>query len=204
MKKHRLLIYERISQRMRGKLLALALVLLAIGIYDLMVDPILGSLWFIVWLTVALVFMIWFYYAFLVRRASVQIRPDVLRLQGPILGVNISYGRIHSATTAHMAQHFHGGKLSSSERSLIEPFFNLTCLFIELNSYPKSLKYHRLWFSKFTFSTSRPGLVCVVKDWMTLSRDVEAARAARQEKATRPRRARTRSLAAQVLELGDY
>jgi hypothetical protein len=203
MNKHRLLVYERISQRMRGKLLALALILVAAGLYDLMVDPFLGASWLYLWLIVALVFLLWFYYAFLVRRAAIQVRPDILRLQGPLRGVNLSYGRVHSVTTAHMAQHVHGSKLSGSERSLIEPYFNLTCLFIELNSYPKALKYRRFWFSKFVFSTSRPGLVCAVKDWMALSRDVEAARAARQEKIDRPRRARARSLAAQVLEWGD-
>jgi hypothetical protein len=203
MKKHRLLVYERLSQRMRGLFLLLGIVLTAIGIFDLLVAPILGQFWFYWWLVVALVFLLWIYYDFLVRRGAIQVREKILRLQGPIYGANVSYGRIHSVTSAHLVQHFPVESLKGLDKRLLEPFYTQTCLFIELTSFPKSFRWRRLWFPRYLFGTSRPGLICITEDWMALSRDIEAARAERQERTGKHKQHRKRSLAAQVLELDD-
>ena len=198
-KKHRLLVFEVLSKRLRNKVLLLFLILLGIGIYDLITPILPDALWFWFWVIIFLVFMLWFYYAFLVRRASIQARPKSLRLQGPLIAFNISYGRIYSVTSAQMGQHYPWESLKGREQGILEPIYNRTCVFIELRSYPKLFRWRNFWFPKYLFGTSRSGLVCVVNDWIALSRDVEAYRGNRYERVYNPDRDASRSLAAKVL-----
>lgn len=198
-KKHRLLIYEIASKRVRNKFLLLFLILLGIGIYDWYNYILADSLWFYYWVVVGLVFVLWLYYALLVPRASIQVRPKSLRLKGPIIAFNISYGRIHSVTSAQMGQHFPWDSLKGREQGILEPLYNRTCIFIELSSYPKVFNWRAYWFPRFLFGTSRPGLVCVTEDWLSLSRDIEAYRGNRYERVHNADKDSARSLAAQVL-----
>lgn len=198
-KKHRLLIYEIMSKRLRNKLLFLFLILLGIGVYDYFYQILADDIWFYFWIVILIVFLMWLYYAFVMPRASIQTRPKSLRLRGPLMAFNISYARIHSVTSAQMSQHFPFDSLKGREQGVLEPLYNRTCVFIELSSYPKAFKWRHLWFPKYLFGTSRPGLVCVTEDWLTLSRDVEAYRGERYERVHTPDRAESRSLAAKVL-----
>ena len=176
--KHRLLIFDRISRRMRWRLAPLFIVMLLVGIYDQFTSY-LGPLWFGWWLAIFLVGLIYFYYAILMRRASIQVRQDSLRLQGPIIGFNISYVRINSVTSANMEQHYSKDQLSRNERSLLKPFYYQTCMFIDLSSYPRRFKRRRLYFPRILFGTQHTGLICHVEDWMGLSQEIEQARSQR-------------------------
>jgi hypothetical protein len=204
MKKHRLLIFDRISRRLRGKLFLLLLVLIALGIYDLFGPaPILGDYWYLIWIGVGLIALFWLYYRFLVGRAYIQAGPKYLRLQGPLYGVNLSYNRIHSITSSHIGQHYALDTLKGFERGLVEPIYSQACVFIELKSYPPAFRWRNLWFSRLIFGTNRPGLLCAVEDWVALSRDAENARGQWREEHHDRQHRRTRSLAAQILELDD-
>ena len=198
-RKHRLLIFEIMSKRLRNKLLFLFFILLAIGVYDFFTQILGDDVWFLFWIVILVVFLLWFYYAFMMPRASIQIRPKSLRLRGPLMAFNVSYARIHSVTSAQMSQHFPFDSLKGREQGVLEPLYNRTCVFIELSSYPKAFRWRHLWFPKYIFGTSRPGLVCVVNDWIALSRDVEAYRGNRYERVYNPDRDASRSLAAKVL-----
>jgi hypothetical protein len=193
------MIYEITSKRLRNKVLLLLLILFGIGAYDLYSPILADDLWFYFWIVILMVFLLWIYYAFIVPRASVQMRPKSLRLKGPLIAFNISYARIHSVTSAQMSQHFPFDALKEREKDVLEPLYNRTCVFIELSSYPGPFRWRHLWFPKFLFGTSRPGLVCVTKDWLTLSRDVEAYRSERYERVYNADRGEARSLAAKVL-----
>jgi hypothetical protein len=172
---------------------------LGIGIYDYFNPVLADDLWFYFWLLIPIVFLLWLYYALVMPRASIQLRPNALRLQGPIFGYNISYGRIYSVTSAQMSQHFPYDSLKGREKGVLEPIFKRTCVFIELKNYPKNFRWQHLLFPKFLFGTSRPGLVCVTRDWISLSRDVEAYRGERYERVHNADRGQARSLAAKVL-----
>jgi hypothetical protein len=200
LKQHKLLLYELASRRRRGLLLVLAIIAFAIAVYD-QFNPLLhDDLWYVIWIVWAFVAALWFYYAVLMRRGAIRVLPKHLRLQGPLYGANISYGRIHSSTSARMEQHHHFDTLKGGEQSLLKPLYQQPCLFIELSSYPPSFKWRRFWFPRFLFGSSRPGLICAVEDWMNLSQDIEVARGHRQEK-FRPRRGGdSRSLASRILE----
>lgn len=204
MKKHRLLVYDRLSRRLRGKLFWLGLVLLALALYDLLGPaPILGDYWYLVWAAVVVVALFWLYYRFLMSRAYIQARPKFLRLQGPLYGINLSYNRIYSITSSHIGQHYPLDVLKGFERGIVEPIYSQACVFIELKSYPPAFRWRRFLFPRLIFGTNRPGLLCAVEDWVALSRDAEDARGKwREEHHDRTHR-RSRSLAAQVLELED-
>jgi hypothetical protein len=191
------------SKRLRNKILLLFLMLLGIGIYDL-IDPRLDDdLWFYFWIVIGVVFLLWIYYAVIIPRSSIQMRPKSLRLKGPLIAFNISYARIHSVTSAQMSQHYPFDSLKGREKDVLEPLYNRTCVFIELTSYPGTFRWRHLWFPKFLFGTSRPGLVCVTRDWLSLSRDVEAYRSERYERVHNADKEH-QSLAARVLTEEDW
>lgn len=184
---------------MRNKVLFLFLILLGVGIYDF-IKPFLGAVaWYWLWTIIVLMFLLWIYYALLVSRASIQVRPKSLRLQGPLYAFNISYGRIHSVTSAHIGQHYPKDTLKGREKAVLEPVYTTTCVFIELTSYPKSLRWLRLWFPRYLFGTSRPGLICAVPDWIALSRDVETYRTHRYERVHNADKRTGHSLVADIL-----
>lgn len=200
MKKHKLLLYDQMSRRMRGKLLWLGLTLLVLAVVDLL-RPFLGTYFYLLWLVVGLVAVLWVYYSILVRRAGVVVASNYLLLQGPLRGVKISYGRISGVTSTQMAQHFEFDALKGRERSLVQPFFGTACTFVGLNSWPKTLSQRSLWFPRLLFGVRREGLLLASPNWMQLNRDIEEARRkwhdARQQKGKKD----GRSLAAQILDL---
>ncbi|MCC6602641.1 MAG: hypothetical protein IT327_05495 [Anaerolineae bacterium] len=200
MKKHKLLLYDQMSRRMRGKLLWLGLTLLVLAVVDL-VRPFLGPTFYLLWLVVGFVALLWLYYAVLVRRAGVVVTPNHLLLQGPLRGVKMSYGRITAVTSTQIAQHYDFDTLKGRERRLVQPFFGTACTFVELNSWPKTLSQRSLWFPRLLFGVRREGLLLASPNWMQLNRDIEEARRkwhdARQQKTKKD----GRSLAAQILDL---
>jgi len=200
MKKHKLLLYDQMSRRMRGRLLWLGLTLLVLAVVDLL-RPFLGSTFYLLWLVVGLVVLLWLYYGILVRRAGVVVTPSYLLLQGPLRGVKISYGRISAVTSTQMAQHYDFDALKGRERRLVQPFFGTACTFVGLNSWPKMLNQRTAWFPRLLFGVRREGLLLASPNWMQLNRDIEEARRkwhdARQQKGKKD----GRSLAAQILDL---
>lgn len=198
MQQHRLLIFNQIGKSKKSKLALLAILLLAIGIYDQFTE-FLGDYWLAWWAAFLLIVTLWIYYAIMMRRASIQVRSKFLRLQGPIIGYNISYGRIHSVTSGKMEQHYKIEDLKKAERAIAKPFAGQTCLFVELASYPKSFRWRKLWFPRILFGTARRGLVCYVEDWMALSRDIESARSHRYARTEHSRHNEVGSLARTIL-----
>jgi hypothetical protein len=202
MRKHRLHLFQQISRRISGRLLALLFVLLALAAYDFWTEA-LGDNWFYLWIEIGVIFLFWLFYRFAERRAYVQARPDHLRLQGPLgpfSQIRISYGRVHSATAAQFAQHFPHARLSAAERRVLEPMYGATCLFVELTSLPPSFRGRSLWFPRVLFGVARPGVLLAVDDWMALSRDIEIARTHYQTARQRQSNGDRRTLAARVLD----
>jgi|GEM_PF-4345445 hypothetical protein len=196
MKQHRLLIFDQIRRRLRVRLTLLVIVMLAVGLYDQYTEW-LGDYWLVWWAAFLVVMIVWVYFVVMMRRASIQVREKFLRLQGPVVGYNISYGRIHSVTSGKMEQHYQFDELRKGERATIKPYYGSTCIFIELSSFPRSIRWRGLWFPRILFSANRRGLICHVEDWMALSRDIESARSHRY--ARLDNRHPERTLAGEVL-----
>lgn len=185
---------------MRNKVLLLWLLLLALALYNALVTAVLGSFGFVLWLLIPVLVLLWVYYAFLVRRSALIVTPTHLLLQGPLTAVKISYGRVASVTSTHMAQHYDPQKLKMRDHFLVDPLYDYSCGFIELFKLPVALKKNRKRFSRFLFSPRRPGLLLVVDDWMKFSRDVEVARQKWQEARGQGHKEDNRSLAARILD----
>ena len=178
MSKFLLLPQRRTGQRMRWKLLLLAIILLSLGLYD-QFSGILGPNWIWIWVALLAVVVMWLYYALLIPRAAVHITPAYIRLQGPIYGRKLSFERIVSISPGKLDQHYPYKSLGLGERPILKPLYHRTCTFIEMNSYPKAFKWRRWWFPRTLFGTRKPGLLCHVKDWMAFSQELESARARR-------------------------
>lgn len=200
MGKYKLIIFSEISRHMRGKLFWLTLILLGLASYDLLIRPLFADLWYLVWILAGITLLLWFYYAILMRRAAIILRPDYFILQGPLRRVKISYGRIHTITTAKPSQHLSNNTLSHRERALIEPYLHVITVFVEMNSFPRQLQHRQLWFPRVLFSNLHPGLLLIVADWLALSRALEEARAVRRDKLHKEQRDDKRSLASRVLD----
>jgi hypothetical protein len=183
---------------MRWKLALLAVLMLALGLYD-QVTGILGPNWVWIWLGLLVVVLLWFYYAVLMRRTAIHVAPAYVRLQGPLYGRKISYGRIQLVTPSKLEQHYTYESLSLGERPILKPFFYRTCAFVELKSYPKAFKWRRFWFPRTLFGTRKKGLLCYVDDWMAFSQDLESVRARYQARQGNGRNRRQMTLAGRIL-----
>lgn len=198
MTKHRILVFKRIGRRPRWLSTLMLMVMVAVGIYD-QHTAILGENWFLWWFAMLLVGLIWAYYALLAPRAYIQLQDKYFRLQGPLMGKNVSYGRIHSVSPAYMSQHYSADRLKGREKAILQPFLNATCVFIELRNFPKSFRWRKLWFPRYIFGTSRKGIICCVEDWMDLSRQIESARTGRLASIDPQRHLRQRTLVGHIL-----
>jgi len=203
-KKHSLIIVDVVRKRMARNLFWLLLLVGLIGLADWYFYILADKFWHWVWVAFVVLFIIWVYYAFLMRRVSIQVHSGYLYLQGPLRGFRISYGRITTATSTNMAQHFNQESLSKRDYKLIEPFINEACLFVGLNGYPKGLNIgnRRLWLPDYLFGTTQPGLLLLVPDWMQLSRDIETARFHWQER--RMKVGEQGTLASQVMDRAQF
>lgn len=201
MKKYRLLVYEGISGRFRVTLSLLLVLLGGLAVYDLL-RPFAGTRWWLLWGMFGIVGLLWGYYVVLMRRAFLQIHTKFLRIQGPVWGMNVSYGRIKMVTTTLLSHHFPLESLRGADRALLRSFFGNTNLLVELHSFPPAWPRRLWWFSKFVFAVTRPGLLLIVDDWMTVSREIEAARIAWHGDREARNKIDNRSLAARILD-GD-
>lgn len=199
MKRHQLLIYRQLSRRVRNVALLVFLSVTVIGLYD-QYRPFLGDNWVLWWPAVGVFFAVWAYYALLVPRSALLVRPDCLRVQGPLRGVNVSYERVHIVTSTHAFHHYPREELNRGEHQLLEPLRQKTALLIEFDRWPKSLRRARLWFPRLLLSGTGPGLLLIVDDWLALSQDIEVARDRWRSRRHAQRRGDNRSLAARVLE----
>jgi len=191
MKKHKLVLFELISRRVRWKLFWLLGITLAAAITDYY-TTFLGDLWYLSWIVAGIVFVLWIYYAFLFRRGSLQIRPTVLRLQGPLWHLNIRYDTIYAVTAGHMDQHYSFKSLNWHKKALLRPLYGPAGVFVELKSVPPNYRWRHLWFPRYLFGTRHDGLLLCGGDWMNISQDIEAARAKWLEKhGQRDRRAQS-------------
>lgn len=199
--RHPLLISRQAGRQMKAKLWGIMLLCAVIGIYDFYTRA-LGSRWYCIWVAAAACLGLWLYHGWLLRRVSIQVRPNTLRLQGALRGFNISYGRILTVTSATLSQHYKLAEMKRGERRLLEPFWHQACLLVELSQYPPALeKAPQWWLPRYLFGTRRPGLLLVVDDWMALSREIEAARTVWQQQRSQQQRAYSqRTLAAQIMD----
>lgn len=108
--------------------------------------------------------------------AYVQPLPSYLKLVTPFMRLNISYKRFNKTTATEMRYLFAYKSMSGWVRDIFSPLANKTALVIDLNGYPISPVFMRLFLSRFFFKDKMPHLVILVQDWMRFSSELESMR----------------------------
>jgi len=174
--RHPLLLYKRVMDRLWRYTLVLGVLLFAIWFWTWWFGSsvIQGQqdLWLLLGAVVVLSFTL---FAFFARRmAYVQPRRDHIRLVTPFLRTNISYRRLISTHPADFAQVFPPKDASWAQHRLLEPFYGMTVVILELSGYPLPPALLRLFLAPQMFYRRAKGLVLLVPDWMALSTELDS------------------------------
>ncbi len=174
-KRHRLLIYQRMMDRLWAVTLVAGLLVVAIwwwggSIFLLLPDPYDTILLAGGTILVTLAFLM-----YMMRgMAYVQANVDHLRVATPFIRLKVSYRRIRTTHPIEFFKLFPPSKAGWGTRHFLEPFYGNTVLVVELSQFPISQSVLRLFLPRVMFSTQAKGLVLVVKDWMALSTEMES------------------------------
>ncbi len=177
-KKFPLLIYERMWKRWALPCLLIipaSIALWWVAPFLEIVEPLHRGL-SLVPAVVALFILI---FTFMARRlAWVQCRPTHLRIQAPILSLAISYGRFKDVIPTAFYDIFNPNEERAARRHWLRPYWSQTAILVKLSEYPVNKMWLRLWLSPYLMSPGKPGIVLLVKDWMTLSQQIDDYRTA--------------------------
>lgn len=105
--------------------------------------------------------------------AHVRCTPEGIRLQGPLMPLVISYRRVKGTRPVQMGQIFDLQK-DRAARRWPQRYWSMTAVVVELNGFPVSPFWLRLWFDPHLFLPGGSGLVLLVEDWMGLSQQMDS------------------------------
>ncbi len=174
--RHRLLLYERVMDRLWGSTLALGLLLGALLGYTWWTGaPVLHGQIDVLLLAGAVIALGFSLFALLARRmAYVQPYRDHIRLVTPFLRTNISYRRVLSTHPSEFSQIYPPKSATWAQRRLLEPFYGKTAIVLELSSFPLPMTYLRLFLAPQMFYRRSLGLVLLVPDWMAFGTQIDS------------------------------
>lgn len=193
-KRHRLLIYYRLGQRMRTAPFLIAIfTLVLVGIGWLGDQGILtggnqvlvARLWegrLLLYVIIGASVLLYLLSLHISHGSYVEARPKTLRVRGGLVTVDISYARIQQIRLVQFGMQFPLENLKGSDAALVEPFEGNTCSAVDLRSLPRPFTprlLKRMW-SKFMFTANRRSLMFVVDDPMVLNQQIDGYIANRQ------------------------
>ena len=184
-KRHRLLIYQRVMDRLWPATLVLGLMVVAMWWWGGDIFPLLPEPFDTLILAGGTVLVTLAFLMFLMRSmAYVQVCTDHLRVATPFIRLKISFRRIRTTHPLEFHQLFPLSKAGWAERRLLEPFYGKTVLAVGLSEFPIRQSVLRLFLPRVMFSTQAKGLVLLVRDWMALSTELESYMGVWLQKAT--------------------
>jgi len=170
-KRFPLLIYQRWSKMLYLPSLLIAVVSGISWWVTRQVESLQRHAWAL--LIIGAIGLVIFLYALLVRyTAYVQCTPKFIKIRTPLMSIVVSYARILQVHPDEFYEQFPTNELSHSHRRLVEPFLWNKALVLELKEFPMKETMLRLWLHQLMFATDAKGLVLVVEDWKTLSRQI--------------------------------
>jgi hypothetical protein len=193
-KKHRLLVYYRLGQRLRTVPFLIALfcvILLGIGwmgsegIFQEGNRGLIERLWtgrLLLFVAIGASVLLYLFSLYISHTSYVQARPKALRVKAGLVPVDISYGRIRQIRLVQFDMHYPPDKLKGSDAALVEPFEGATCTSVDLKSLPKPFTpqlLKRVW-NKFMFTGDGESVMFVVRDPMVLNQQIDGYISARQ------------------------
>ncbi|MGD1995915.1 MAG: hypothetical protein PVH62_03985 [Anaerolineae bacterium] len=114
-------------------------------------------------------------YGFAARRlAYVRCFRTYLRIQTPFYPLVVSYRRIQDTRPVQLAKLFDPKREKAAFRNLPRSYWAMTAVAVELNSFPLSERWLRLWLDRYLFTPDMGGFVFLVKDWMGFSQQLDS------------------------------
>jgi hypothetical protein len=195
-KKHKLLVYYRLGQRLRTVpflIVLFCLILLAIGwmgsegILQGGDQGMMQRLWtgrLLLYVAVGASLILYLFSLLLSHGSYVQARPKALRVKAGLIPVDISYARIKQIRLVQFDLQYPLDKVKGSDYALVEPFEGSTSTVVDLKSLPKPFtpQLLRRLLNKFMYTNDSDGtsLMLVVSDPMVLNQQIDGYIAARQ------------------------
>jgi len=177
-RKFHLIVYQHLLSRWWTPMLAIGLVMFALA-YGEYIHPVYRYIswrWQVFAGIGALAILISVFFLIIKQLAYIQAFPGYLKLVTPFMRINISYKRLHKTTTTEMRQLFPPKSMSGWVREIFQPLASQTAIVLELKGYPISPIILRMFLSRFFFKDKTPHLVILVKDWMSLSSEIDTFR----------------------------
>jgi hypothetical protein len=193
-KRHRLLIYHEIGQRMRvTPLLIVAFTFVLLGLGWLADHNIVGSggsglgqrLWdgrILLYVMIGASALLYLFAIYISRASYVEARPKTLRIKAGVVPVDLSYARIRQIRLVQLGMQYPEKNLKNRDRALVDPFLGNTCTAIDLRSLPWPFNHallKRMW-NKFMFTADGGSLMFVVPDSMVLNQQIDGKISDRQ------------------------
>jgi len=193
-KRHRLLIYHEIGQRMRvTPLLIVVFTFLLLGIGWLADREILAGeatgiaqrLWdgrVLLYVMIGASALLYLLAIYISRTSYVEARPKTLRIKAGLVPVDVSYARIRQIRLVQLGVQYPEKKLKSRDLALVDHLLGNTCTAVDLRSLPWPFTpglLKRLW-SKFMFTADGGSLMFVVADSMVLNQQIDSKISDRQ------------------------
>jgi hypothetical protein len=193
-KKHQLLVYHRIGQRMRTVpfLIALfCLILLSLGwlgsqgILQGGDQGLMQRLWtgrLFLFIAIGASVLLYLLSLLISHGSYVQARPKALRVRAGMIPMDISYARVKQIRLVQFDLQYPLDKLKGSDYALVEPFEGSTSTVVDLKSLPQPFTPQLLkrLLSKFMFTGDGESLMLVVRDPMVLNQQIDGFISARQ------------------------
>jgi len=184
--RHPLLVYQRVSQRLRSTPLLTVfagLLLLGLsfvgnmitleGVDTSMLDTLRAGQPIIVVLILASA-LLYIFAVFIGRNSYIEARPKMLHIQTGLLAINISYRRIRQIRLSQVSIQHPEHSVKGGDKSIVAALANLPCSVIDLSSWPwpglTALK--RLW-GKLMFSGDGDNLLVIVRDAMVFNQQLD-------------------------------
>jgi hypothetical protein len=175
-----LLIYQRYHQVQRGR----SVMWLFVGIVLAVVAALFGFLgsnlvggdvWLLFWagIVIAVFGLLRFLFTWVLSRIPyVQCTPRTVKIQTPFMPVVFSYKRIENTRPNNIHDVFPPQKQKGERKKMLETLWGETAIVVDLKGYPVSKSLLRTVLGPYLLTPKGTGFVFLVKDWMTLSRQL--------------------------------
>ncbi len=173
------LLYQRLARMYRGP--AVLTALLALGLYELPLFVEVEYPWppeqdVLLLILAGAVLGVWLVPEIGSRLSGVEPRPEALVFRAPFFALRVSYRRIHQTRPTVFSELF--PRIPRHHRRWVEPFYDHTVLVIETAGYPLPARWIRWLLGPYICLPEGTGFVCLVADWMALSRLIDHYREA--------------------------
>ncbi len=175
---HRLLIFEALGKRTIFVASLVLFSLLSLLVLDWHQPILEGWRGLVIGAMLTTAVFIGLYLLLILSLPSVTVHNDYIAIRGTLTSFRLPVKQVIGVTPSKISKHYPVTDLRLSEFYRISKLYEAPCALIEVKDYPLPATTRRYLFPRvmFTPTHERPGLLLNVKDWLGLSREIEAKR----------------------------